>query len=50
MYAKEMELRKQLESILRLSIEDVRDEINRKKNETQSIYKHLKKNLKGMID
>jgi hypothetical protein len=38
-YAKEMETKKELESILRQSIEDVRDEINRKKNETQNIYK-----------
>jgi hypothetical protein len=50
MYATEMEIRKQLESILRLSIEDVRDEITKKRNETQSIYKHLKKNLKGIVD
>ena len=50
LYATEMEIRKQLESILRLSIEDVRDEITRKRNETQSIYKQLKKNLKGIVD
>jgi hypothetical protein len=33
-YSTEMEIKKQLESILRLSIEDVRDEIKRKKGET----------------
>jgi hypothetical protein len=50
MYATEMEVRKQLESLLRLSIEDVREEISKKRNETQSIYKNLKKNLKGIVD
>jgi hypothetical protein len=39
MYSFEMEIKKQLESILRLSIEDVREEIKKKKNETQNIYK-----------
>jgi hypothetical protein len=34
MYSKEMEIKKELENILRSSIEDVRDEINKKKNET----------------
>ena len=39
-----MEVRKELESTLRHSIEDVRDEINKKKNENQNIYKSLRKN------
>jgi hypothetical protein len=39
LYAKEMEKRKELESLLRNSIDDVREEINRKKNESNSIYK-----------
>ena len=34
MYSKEMEIKKDLESILRQCIEDVRDEITKKKNET----------------
>jgi hypothetical protein len=40
LYGKEMEKRKELESLLRNSIDDVREEINRKKNETNSIYKN----------
>ena len=39
LYSKEMEIKKELESILRQCIEDVRDEIQRKKNETQNMYK-----------
>lgn len=42
-YAKEMEIRKELEKILRQAIEDVRDEINRKRNENQNIYKPQRK-------
>lgn len=34
MYSAEMEIKKELESVLRHSIEDVREEIKRKKNET----------------
>lgn len=34
MYSKEMELKKELEKILRLSIDDVREEIEKKRNET----------------
>ena len=34
MYGKEMETKKELEKILRTCIEDVRDEISKKKNET----------------
>ena len=39
MYSKEMETKSELETIMRLCIEDVRDEIARKKQETQSYYK-----------
>lgn len=42
-YAKEMEIKKELEKILRQAIEDVREEINRKRNESQSIYKPQRK-------
>jgi len=38
-YSKEMESKKELEGALRGFIEDVRDEINKKKNETAFIYK-----------
>lgn len=41
MYSAEMEIKKELESIIRLSIEDVREEIKRKRNETQNIYKQI---------
>lgn len=44
-YSKEMEMKKELESILRSCIEDVRDEIAKKKNETQNIYKQVNKQL-----
>jgi len=33
-YSTEMEIKKELEKILRQSIEDVREEINRKRNDT----------------
>lgn len=33
-----MESKKELESVLRGCIEDVRDEITKKKNETKNIY------------
>lgn len=44
LYSKEMETKKDLESILKRSIEDVREEISKKKNETQNIYKQIKRN------
>jgi hypothetical protein len=39
LYSKEMEGKKELEKIMRSCIEDVRDEITKKKSETQNIYK-----------
>ena len=39
MYSKEMEIKKELEGVLRSCIEDVREEINKKKSETANIYK-----------
>ena len=47
LYSKEMEVRKEIESVLRLSIEDVRDEINKKNNDTHNIYKAIKSNVMG---
>ena len=38
-YAKEMEKRKELDTLLRSCIDDVREEINKKRNETSSVYK-----------
>jgi len=38
LYSKEMETKKQLENVVRFCIEDVREEIAKKKNETQNIY------------
>lgn len=45
MYSKEMESKKELEGVLRGCIEDVRDEIQRKKNETALIYKQHHHNI-----
>lgn len=36
-----MEIKKELEGALRYCIEDVRDEIQKKKNETQNVYKKV---------
>lgn len=38
-----MESKKELENILKFCIEDVREEIAKKRNETQNIYKQAKK-------
>lgn len=38
MYFKEMEKRKELETVLKNCIEDVREEIQKKKNENVNIY------------
>jgi hypothetical protein len=50
LYSNEMEMKKELEKILRQSIDDVREEIDKKKNETQSIYKQVKKGGKQGAD
>ena len=42
LYSREMESKKELERVLRLSIEDVREEINKKKGDS-GVYKHIKK-------
>ena len=44
-YAKEMEKRKELDTLLRSCIDDVREEINKKRNETSSVYKSQNKQL-----
>lgn len=42
-----MEVRKALEKILRTSIEDVREELNKKRNDNYNIYKSNKKTTGG---